>query len=338
MRRISSLPTAEFCPKVDKIGQDVESTQSARSTVFHAYCETGKWPEGLHTLPESDREEISKWSIPMPFAYKNGDTTHGLEYRNSMKELRVALDANFEYVEVDPAIPQSEIATRHPEVMICGHLDMAWLIPGADLVIICDIKSSIYAVADRCDSLQLHGYGLALAKKLKVGRYLTSIWDASDGRYYVSASAIEVDGFEAAAIQDRIARAATERDGGFVTGTHCRGCWKRTRCPAHLVDVPEGEFNAVLSGNAKEADIRHALVKQKQLGDLSNRLAEACKDWVAAHGPVRSEDGKKQYRCEMRRGRKGLDKEAVARALGVADLKDYEKIGRDHEAFDWRKV
>ena len=336
MRRISSLPTAEYCPQVDKIGLNVETTQSARSTIFHAYCDTGKWPAELRTLPEADIEEISKWRVPIPFVYKVGNVTHALQYREAARETRVALDKDFNYVRVDPEIPQAEIATKHPEVMIVGHLDMAWVI--GDLVIICDIKSSIFAVKDRCDSLQLHGYGIALATFLGKPRYLTSIWDASDGRYYVSGHAFELDGFEVDEIKDRIRVAATDRDGDFRTGVHCSGCWKRSHCPAHLVDVPEGEFSALLSGKAREADVRQALVKLKQMGDLTNRIGQACKDWVAQHGPVRSEDGKRQYQCELRAGKDSLDKEAVQRALGVESLDEYMKKGKEFPVFDWRKV
>lgn len=336
MRRISSLPTAEYCPKVDRVGLDVESTNSARSTVFHEFCDTGKWPAELMHLPPSDREEIQKWRVPMPFTCKFGGVDNLLQYSNAYRETRVALDKNFEFVAIPHDIPQADIETYAPQAMIVGHLDMAWDIPDHDLVVICDIKSSIFAVKDGTDSLQLHGYGIALCKLLGRGRYVTAIWDASEGKYYVAGSAIEMDGFEVATIKDRIRRAASERDGNFRVGTHCSGCWKRSHCPAHLVDVPEGEFHAILSGQAMEADVRTALVKKKQLEDLLKRLDGACKDWTRQHGPVRSEDGKKWYRCELRT-RSGLDKKAVATALGLNDLSTFERE-TEHEHFDWRKV
>src|SRR4030095_7034722 len=116
MRRISALPTAEFCPMVDKIGLDVETTQSARSTIFHAYCDTGKWPAELRTLPEADIEDISKWRVPMPFIYKPSEgVIHTLLYKDAMREKRVALDHQFRWVDVDPELPQSEVAAKHPE-------------------------------------------------------------------------------------------------------------------------------------------------------------------------------------------------------------------------------
>lgn len=336
MRRISSLPTAEFCPRVDTIGLDVETTQSARSTVFHEYCATGKWSADLMTLPEADREEIQKWRIPLPFNYLVGGVPHILQYSNSKREWRVAVDKDFNAVDVPADIPQSEIAKRYPQVMIAGHIDMAWVLPDHNLVIICDIKSSIFAVSDGTRSLQLHGYGLAACAVTGIGRYVTGIWDASEGKYHVSREAVEVDSFEAADIKDRIRRASADREGAYRIGTHCGSCWKRSHCPAHLVDVPEGEFKAVLSGQATEKDVREALVKKKQLEDLQKAVDQACKMWVKQHGPVRSEDGTKWYRCELR-SRSSYDYDAIAAALGVEDLSNYKKT-TESAHHDWRKI
>ncbi len=297
MRRISSLPTAEHCPKVDKIGQEVETTASARSTVFHEYCDTGKWNADFVTLPESDQEEILKWKVPMPFVYTVNGVTHALQYKNAKREMRVAVDKNFKAVEV-----------------------------------------LTFAVKDGNKSLQLHGYGLAACAATGLGRYLTAIWDASDGRYHVASSAVEVDGFEAADIMTRIRIASTERDGNFRTGTHCAHCWKRSHCPAHLIDVPESEFKAILSGDCLEKDVREALIKVKQMEDLRKRVDGACKMWVQNHGPVRSEDGKKWWRCELRKRPGGLDQEAVCRALGEENLDKYKKPAGESAHHDWRNI
>lgn len=338
MRRISSLPTAEYCPKVDKVGQEVESTQAARSTIFHAYCETGKWSPDIVHLPEADREEIQKWRVPMPFTYRVGDVAHILQYKNARKEWRVAVDKSFKAVDVPADVPQHEIAERYPQVMIVGHIDMAWVMPEHDLIVICDIKSSIFAVKEGHRSLQLHGYGLAACAATGIGRYVTAIWDASEGKYHVAREAVEVDSFEASDIKARIRIASAERDGNFRTGTHCSHCWKRSHCPAHLADVPEGEFAPLLSGKATEADVRKALIGLKRLGDLKERVNEACQTWVQQHGPVRSEDGKKWWRCEMRAGRSGYDYDAIMRALGVDNLDGFKRPGREHTHHDWRNI
>lgn len=324
---------------VDTVGTDVASTNSERGTVFHAYCATGVWPAEINRLPPADIEEIKRWHKPNAFPYRVGDVTHTLSYANAIKELRVALDWSFEPVDVDPELPQDEIAAKHPEVMVCGHLDMVWLIPERDLIIICDIKSTIFAVKDRTESLQLHGYGMAAAAKLGVSRYVTAIWDAQNGEYLVRPDgAVELDGFEAEDIRARIKLAATDRPGGYVTGGHCSGCWKRFRCKAHLVESAEGDFAPLLNGTATEKDVRLAIVKSRQLKDLKDKVDQACQDWIRQRGPVRSEDGTKEYRVGMRAGRPATDYAAIARDLGVRDLEAYKKRGSDFEAFDWRNV
>lgn len=337
MRRISSLPTSEFCSKVDRVGQDVETTQAARGTVFHAYCAEGFWPASISQLPQHDIEEIKLWKRPKPFPYKIGDVTHELSYDNSIKEQRVALDYDFEWVEVDPALPQGKIAEAHPNVMLCGHLDMVWVIPDRDLVIVCDIKSSIFAVHDRCDSLQLHGYGMGACAKFKVGRYVTVIWDATDGKYFVRPEgAIEIDSFEAEDLRARMRTAASERDGNFRVGSHCGQCWKRSSCPAHLVNVPEGEFKTLLAGVATKVEVREAIVKLAQLKSLAKEVEGAIKSHVQQRGPVPSEDGRKEYAVMLRGGRPSTDYERVCRDLGVTDLEKYQTRGGDHEAYQWR--
>lgn len=320
---------------VDKIGQKVDSVNAARSTVFHAYCETGEWPAGLQHLPERDIEEIQKWKVPMPFVCKFGSEQVTLPYPDSLREVRVALDADFEAVDVPRDVPQSEIATRYPNVMVCGHLDMAWVLKDRDLVIVSDIKSIIFTAKERCDSLQLHGYGLGAAAKFGVSRYLTSIWDASDGRYYVAASPVDLNSFEADEIRDRIRKASEDRDGNFLTGPHCSGCWKRDVCEAHLVNVPESEFKALFDGTATEADIRNALVRKKQLETIRDKVDELCKSWVERHGPVRSEDGRKHWRPEMRT-KSSTDYKAVMRDLGVENFDAYKRDGKPHPVFEWR--
>lgn len=338
MRRISSLPTAEYCSMVDTIGQDVETTQSLRSTIFHEFCDTGVWPGAIERLPIEDYEEIQRWKVPMPFVYRAGDTIHALQYANANREKRVAIDSDFNYVEVPREMPLDQVPASFPQVMAIGHLDMAWALPEYDLLIVCDIKSSIWAVKDRCDSLQLHGYGMAACAATGIKRYLTAIWDATDGRYYVRDAPVEIDSFEAENIRARIKVACGASSGVFTTGTHCSSCWKRSHCPKHLVDVPDSEFTALLNGTAREADVRRALVQLKQKKDLNARIEESIKTWVKQHGPVRSEDGSKLYRCELRGGRDSLDQQAICQALGVKNLDAYKKAGKDFPAFDWRKA
>jgi len=336
MRRISSLPVAEYCSRSDSFGDEIESTNALRSTVFHSYAETGVWPELINSLPDTDVEEIKRWKRPTPLTVNVDGKKITLDYSAAVKEVRVSMDSDFNFVEVAKGTLPGDIQRLYPNVLLSGTLDIGWDLPELDLVVVSDIKSSVFAVKARCKSLQLHGYGLGFAKFLGRKRYLVGIWDASEGRHYIDDQVICLDSFEAEEYKGRIKQASQHRDGGFVKGTHCSGCWKRDACPAHLVDVPDSKFASIFSGTAKEADIREALVAVKQLEDTAQRVKDACKSWVERKGPIRSEDGLKEWYCAQRPGKKALDQDAVAAKLGVDDLKEFMKPGQPYSVFDWR--
>jgi hypothetical protein len=340
MRRISSLPTSEFCGMVDKIGVNVESVNALRSTCFHSFCETGKWPEQVKNLPQADFEEVQKWKNPTPLNlerfYGNGNPFIPLFYKDALKEKRVSLDFDFNFVETEHGLSPGEIDKKYPGIMVSGTLDIGWHLPNIGLVVISDIKSSIFAVKQRCKSLQLHAYGIGLAKALGANQYITTIWDACDGKYYVDDQVISLDSWEAEEYKSRIATAA-KNEGNFVKGTHCGGCWKRDSCSAHLVEVPDNDqFKSVFDGTATEHDIRNALVAIKQLKSRAEKLDEACKSWAERRGPVRSEDGLKEWTCALRSGRNSLDQKAVEKEFG--SLERFMKKGNDYPVWDWRNV
>ncbi len=336
MRRISSLPVSEYCGKADEIGTDVETTNAKRSTVFHKYCETGSWPDMINTLPESDKEEISKWKVPKPLKLTIDGKEIILKYKDSIKEIRVAVDGDFNFIDVPHETPLADIQQRFPSILCIGHLDMAWDIPDLDLVVVNDIKSSIFAVKARTKSLQLHGYGFTFAKKMGRSRYLTAIWDACDGRHYCEPSEIiDLDSFEAEEYKDRIRNASRKNSETFVTGTHCGGCWKKQSCPAHLMDLPkDSDFSDLYGPNVTEKVIRDSLVKLRKMKDSYEKGMDVCKGWVESHGPVRSEDGSKEWTVALRSGRMSLDQKAVEAEYG--SLEKFMKKGNDYPVFDWR--
>lgn len=339
MRRISSLPVAEFCPKADSFGVEVESVNALRSTCFHKFAETGEWPEETKKLPDVDFQEIQRWKIPGRLNLEVDGKAVSLLYKDSVKEIRIAVDEDFNYVDVPSDIPIAEVQSKFPNVLCMGHLDMAWDIPELDLVVVSDIKSSIFAVKARTKSLQLHGYGIGFAKRMGRSRYTVDIWDACDGLHYTDNTTIQLDSFDCEEYKGRIRAASKNREGDFVRGSHCSGCWKRDMCPAHLVDVgEENKFSKVLSGKATEADIRQALIDVKTMRDLSDKVKDACESWADRHGPIRSEDGLKEWRPGLRSGRQTLDQKAVAKALGVNDLDKYMSKGNDYQVYDWRNV
>ncbi len=336
MIRISSLPIQEFCPMSNKIGQDQESVNAKRSTCFHSFCETGVWPEQVKTLPESDFDEIKKWKPPISMRISIGDAKITLKYEDSLKEVRVAVDKDFNYIEVPSDVPQKDIAIKHPDAMIVGTCDMVWYIPEFNLVVVNDIKSSIFAVKARTKSLQLHGYGISFARKMGATRYLVALYDASEGRHYIDDSPVDLDSWECEEYKGRITAACANQGESYVKGTHCGGCWKRDICPAHLVELPgESEFAKILGPSPTEADVRQAMVALKGRDTLNKKVDGIIKDWVQRHGPVRSEDGKKVYKAILRNGRSSLDQKAVQEALGVDNLDKYMKQGNDFIVYDW---
>lgn len=206
MRRISSLPTLEFCGKSNTVAKGVNSTNAFRSTCFHHHCATGEWPKEFAYLSEQDKLEIQRWKKPGKLRLDRFDGKI-LTYEESQKEVLVALDKSFNNIDLPNELSQDELDKRD-DIFVAGHLDMAWYISELSLVVVSDIKSSIFAVKDRAESLQLHGYGVAYARKVGATRYITSIWDASDGKYFISDRVIELDSFEGAEIQERIRLAA----------------------------------------------------------------------------------------------------------------------------------
>jgi hypothetical protein len=338
MKRISSLPVAEYCAMSDKIGVDVASVNAARSTCFHSFAETGRWPESVNNLPEQDFAEIQRWKVPTVYVHKDGETLYRLDYKDSVKETRVSLDKDFEFVETREDIKPHEIADEYPNVMCSGTADMAWHLPSLDLVVVEDIKSSLFSVKAREKSLQLHAYGIAFAKKVGAKRYKVGIWDATDGKHFMG-DVIALDSWECETFKERIRTASLNDGNEYTTGTHCGGCWKRDNCSAHLVDVGEAnQFSKVLGPNPSESDVRQAMVAAKGLETLSKKVLDICKSWAERHGGVRSEDGLKVFKPILRSGRTSLDKGAIMTKLGLDSLDEFEKRGEDFVAFDWVNV
>lgn len=333
MKRMSNLPVLEYCGMSDQLQTNVESTNAFRSTIFHKYCETGEWPTEINRLSENDRQEISRWKRPSIFISEKYNLK--LDYNNSDKERLLALDTDFNFIpNLAHDISQEELA-KVPKLMTAGHLDMAWDVPEQDLVVIFDIKSSIHAVKDGCESLQLHAYGLAYATLKGRKKYLTGIWDASEGKAYWG-KITEVDTFGIEAIKDRIRTACSNNNDKYTRGSHCGSCWKRDSCPAHLVDLgSDNRFASIFDGTATERDYREALVAVKGLGELANKVTEACKSWAERKGGIRSEDGRKVYKPLLMPGRASLDEAAIMKDLGVTSLEKYKKTGNEFKKYDW---
>lgn len=332
MRRMSSLPIVQHCPRADTIANDVETANAARSTIFHAYCESGQWPD-TSSLEEVDLKEIQQWTVPTNYILERGGKEYELRYSKSVKEHRVSLDAEFNYVPTNGESPE-QISKLYSSIITSGSFDMGYYFPDDGLVVVEDIKSSIFAVKARCESLQLHAYAIGYAKELGAKAYCVGIWDASQGKHYFG-PVIEVDSFEYEEYCERIRQAALNTGENFIKGTHWSQCWVRTNCSAHLEGVPDTDAYRIMRAGADAGHVRLAMVEAKRLEDQSKKLFDAIKAHITQHGAIDSEDGRQQYGPIITSGRKSLDKKAVQKALGVKDLNGFNKQGKDISTFRW---
>lgn len=330
MLRISSLPIAERCPASTSV-PSFGTINSARGTAFHERCEVGAWGPKFRALSDSDKEEISKWEPPSPLMIGGKEFL----YSKAQKEVRVSLGWDGEYLDLS-ALAQEEIELRQ-DVSLSGTADMLWVADG--VIVVGDIKSSIYAASDGADSLQLLGYGLCAAKKHGAACIIPAIWDASDGRWYVGKHLSGGDLFDLEVRCLDVAAKVSHGSAELVTGVHCRGCWRRRLCPAHR--LPESGNVSIdrLLSNASEptaSEVRSALTEAKKLHDISSEVELAAKAWAIRHGGLLSEDGGKVWKASLVKGRRSLDVEALLEASGLERGK-FETNGKDYERWEWKK-
>lgn len=327
MSRISALPVLRYCTGsalVDKQVEELEFSRTLRGTVFHKYCETGEWPEEYKLLSKQDQDEISEWKVP--HSYIHG-VLGELTYASAVKEYRVKF--------------------RHgpgEDEYIPGTLDMFWIVEhnGRRYAVVVDIKSNIRAVSDGLDSLQLHGYGHALLHEFKeLDGYTQGIYSASDGTWHLPGTPIVRDEWEQMEIESAICSAIRQPFSGYHIGTHCSGCWKRTRCPAFLIETHEAPtFEKVIAGSATPEEARAALIMAERMKASLETIKGSLQDWVTQHGPIPSEDGKKSWRPHQMPGRMGIDKKKLALALDMAGMEESEIMtsGSSFQVFSWKKA
>ncbi len=328
MSRISALPVLRYCTGsalVDKQVEDLEFSRTLRGTVFHAYCDSGEWPEEYKLLSKQDQEEIQDWKVPHSYV---SDVVGELVYKSAMKEYGVKFRHGPGDAEYIP-----------------GTLDMFWIVDVSGVgkvAVVVDIKSNIRATADGVESLQIHGYGHALLHEFSelVG-YLAGIYSASDGTWHLPSKIMMRDSWEQMEIEDAICKAIRQPFKGYHIGTHCAGCWKRTRCPAFLIETFEApNFQKVIAGTATRDEAREALVTMTRMKASVETVKDALEAYVAQHGPIPSEDGKKSWRPHQMPGRVGLDKRKVlafAEKHG-AGAEEFETQSSSYQVFSWKKT
>lgn len=272
MIRMSSLPIAQYCGAAHRL-PNASGRHAAISSAFHAQC--AGHPDAsalLARLSDEERAMVAAWHKPKDC------TVAGmrLRYEDAETEREVRLDKRG--LTPESGTPNSEVCV--------GHIDMGWvrdLPDGRKCAVVADTKRSRYTADGGPDSLQVLAYGLAYAAEQKSDAFVTGIWAAVEGEWSWGAVR-DMYSMQTAVILDRVLAAAQNDTGVYATGAHCRGCWQRFVCPAHVQRGLEGtqlDLTKLNEGNAAEL-----LLKLQAAEDLVDKGLETLRDWVRVNGPV----------------------------------------------------
>jgi hypothetical protein len=167
---------------------------------------------------------------------------------------------------------------------------------------VADIKKSVWTTPDGPDSLQIHAYGRAFAKKTDCVAYCTGIWAAKEGRWIWSTEIVLLDGPSGQATWERIAHAASNT-GEASTGSHCGSCYARLHCAEYLLPavVASALATEVASGGlAADADAARLLAWADRAEDLAGRVRDNLKEQVRRGLlTITNDDGKVWSPVEM---------------------------------------
>lgn len=318
--RISRLPVAEFCGRSGELDTG-SGRAAAMSSAFHALCEgdDAKAAKLLALLTADECQTIKTWHKPEKVTFDDGTE---LTYESAEKETTVGFDARGRF-----SLSESAIAI--------GHLDMAWRTKNG--VYVGDIKKTRWTTLDGPESLQLAGYGFALAAREHVDTFACGLWIAEDGEWHWG-KLVDLESSEAADLWARVKHAALNTGGDFRTGGHCRSCWSRMRCPAYLVPVEETHALAPLGGHDVTSTQALELLRAYERGKDTLEVVKGFLDEYARRFGIPSEDGKKKYAAVQCQGREALDKERVIAEVPDARERGWFKRGAPYEQMRWVKT
>lgn len=316
--RMSSLPIARYCGLAPRLQEGRAAGRRAlMGSYFHAFAANDPEHEKLaRNLTERELEEVRTWTTPPDVQV--GKVT--LCYQDAETELEVGLTTGGEYCDAD-----------HPDLLTLGHLDFAWLLDGVAYV--ADIKASEYTVEEGADSLQIHAYGLAYAKKMGADHYCAGIYAAAEGRY-TWGEMVDVDwdspfaDLEAAALNEEA-----------CTGPHCSRCYGRLHCPEHTIRAVEGmgKLAPVAEGGELSAETAlDALGMVKAMEDLAKQAKGHLQEWARRNGGIPDGNGK-VYLPVMTQGRESVcSAKKLRQTLGDA-AEMFVKRGKPFEQWRWVK-
>lgn len=315
--RPSKLDNALMCGASAADPLDVSGRAALMGTYFHAVCEGS--PEALNLsnlLTREERDEVNQWHAPLPI------TLDGVELNYGQAEHELELGLTMDGCHA----PSGEVLTA-------GTADMAWHI--GDTAYVGDIKKRTESVLAGADSLQLAAYGLAYADKVRASTLRVGLWDATEG-FWLWGPELDMQ-WDAPALFELVKAAALNPTDRFTTGAHCRGCYRRLRCDAHVLPPVLARTElAALTTDGINAENAAELARVVFAGiDVFTQARETLKAYVAQGGEIR--DGKRIWRPSERQGRESVSVRELRAKLG-AGAEEFIKRGAAYSQFDWVKV
>jgi hypothetical protein len=333
MVRTSALPFSEFCGKAPALMEAYGAGRSAaQSTAWHALCADPGSSETrvkVARLTAEERDEIETWATPHDLEIDG----HTLRYSDASKEATTIL----RHDGSGHVVPPPASSALFDDALTVGHTDFFWIVDGWAYV--ADLKRSTYTVSDGPASLQLHGYGFAVALAHNCRGYTPLIWAGQEAKW-LPGERMELGGFAAAEVWARIEHAATNT-GEAAPGAHCMGCYGAPHCPEHLLPAMYAAENlqAFMEGGPPMTD--EAAVAGLQLAAAMETVAKLLKEQGKIYaaqkrgGALRDPvSGKKYLRVLMAGKQSGMSVADIQAKFGTEAHK-YIKQGRDYERWSW---
>ncbi len=316
--RPSKLDSTRFCGASGKDPIDQAGRAALMGTYFHAVCE-GNAPEALNLaqlLTPDERDETNSWTAPLPCVLDGVE----LNYGHALHELALGLTMDGRYADSG-------------DVLTGGTTHMAWHI--ASTAYIGDIKKRTDSIIDGAETLQLAAYGLAFADKVGAEKLRCGLWDATEGFWLWSREFdLEWDG---PALFESVKAAALNPPDRYTTGAHCRGCYRRLRCEAHVLPpvLRKTELAALTEDGITQENIAELATVVFAGLDVYEKARDTLKAAVAQGIELR--DGNRVWAPSERRGRESVDIKALRAELGDK-AERFIKRGSPYSVFDWKRA
>lgn len=324
--RVSLLDIARFCAKGPELSEKHGAGRAAAvSKAFHAKAANAPgWREEWQLLTADEREQVEALKMPGTIIMQEGDDRVELDYASAEKELLLGLTDSGSYA--DP--------TKR-DVLLRGFMDFAWVrdVRGQKVAYVADIKLNEWTSSGP-DSLQVMAYGFAYADLRGCDAFVTAIWSASQGTWEWG-EWVDLSSAKAADLWATVKAAANNREGGFVTGQHCRGCYARLHCSEHVLPV-NGALAELATGDLTNGGALKALLAVQAAEEVIDKAKKTLQEAVRRGLQIRDPKTGKVWKPAKCRGRESMDLDAIKAELGD-DARRFVKRGADYERFSWVK-